>query len=93
LRFLLCAPQQKISGGKLLAVRTHYSYGHVPVRAVQEVSHRMFAERVADFLIVNVPSLPRYESPGANERLRCHGLLLQVQTLPFLPRPAIEGPY
>src|SRR5919106_4554835 len=70
-RFLLHAPSEKISCGKLRAVRAHDSYEHVPVRVVHDVSLGILAERVAD-LTINAPVFPRYESPGANERIRCH---------------------
>ena len=72
LRFLLCAPPEKISGGKLHAVRTRDSYEHVSILVVHDVSHGILTERVADLLTIDAPGFPRYELPCANERIRCH---------------------
>src|SRR5215203_3917470 len=89
-RFLLCGPAEKILGGDLQAVRTHDSYEHVSVLVVHDVSHSILTERVADLTIDEAPVFPRYESPSANKRIRCHSLLLQRQYLRFLQSPAID---
>jgi hypothetical protein len=71
-RFFLWRPAQKISAGELQAVRTHDSYEHVSVRVVHDVPGGILTERVADLTVFDAPVFPRYESPGANERIRCH---------------------
>src|ERR671933_1566519 len=89
LRFLLCASPEKVSGGKLHAVRTRDSHEHVSILVVYDVSHSILTEWVAD-LTIDAPGFPGYESPSTNERIRCHRLFLQGQCLRFLPCPAIE---
>ena len=70
-RFLLHAPAEKISGGELRALRAHDSYEHVSIGVVDDVSHSILTEGVAD-VAVGVPVFPGYEPPCANERIRCH---------------------
>src|SRR3712207_3385041 len=74
LRFFLWRPAQKISAGELRAVRTHDSYGHVSVLVVHDVSRSILTERVANLTVFDAPVFPGYESPGADERIRCHRL-------------------
>jgi hypothetical protein len=45
-RFLLYAPAEQISGGKLRAVSTHDSYEHVPIAVVDDVSDSILTERM-----------------------------------------------
>ena len=90
LRFFLWRPAEKIVDAKLQAVRTHDCYEYVSVLVVHDVSCSILTERVADLTIDEAPVFPRYESPRANERIRCHSLLLQRQYLRFLQSPAID---
>src|SRR5215208_5677999 len=85
LHFLLCTTPEKVSGGELLAVRARDSYEHVSVLVIHDVSRSILTERVADLLTIDAPVFPRYESPGANESIRYHGLFLQAECLWFLP--------
>src|ERR671932_275743 len=74
LRFLLCGPAEKILGGEPQTVRSHDSYEHVSVLVVDDVSHSIPTDGVADLIIANTPVLPGYESPGTDERIGCHWL-------------------
>jgi hypothetical protein len=68
LRFFLWRSAEKISGGKLQAVRTHDSYEHVAILIIGDVSHSILTERVAD-LTIDAPVFPGYELPCADERI------------------------
>jgi hypothetical protein len=59
LRFLLFGCAEKVSGGKLRAVRTHNGYEHVSILVVHDVPGGILAERVADLTIEEAPVLPR----------------------------------
>src|ERR671921_1455583 len=83
--FLLCTTPEKVSDGELLAVRTRDSYEHVSVLVIHDVAHSILTERVADLLTIDAPVFPRYESPGANERISCHGLFLKGNSFSFCP--------
>jgi hypothetical protein len=76
LRFLLFGCAQEIVGGELGALRTHDGYEHVSVVVVHYVAGGILTERVADLAVGDTPVLPGYESPCANERIRCHHLSL-----------------
>jgi hypothetical protein len=89
-RLLFCTRPEKISSSELLAVMTHHGYEHVSVLAVRDVPNSILTERVGDPAI-EAPVLPGYESPCANERVRRHRLLPQVQSVRFMSLPAIEG--
>ena len=86
--FLLYAPAEKISSGKRCTVRAHDSYEHVSILVVDDVSHSILTERVAD-LTIEAPVFLGYESPCADEWIACHRLSLQVQRLQFLQCPTI----
>jgi hypothetical protein len=72
LGLFLFGPAQKIVGGKPQSVRTHDGYEHVSVLVVYDVPGGILTEWVADLTIDETPVFPGYESPCANERIRCH---------------------
>ena len=85
LRFLLCGPAEKILGGEPQTVRSHDSYEHVSVLVVDDVSHSISTDGIADLIIANTPVLPGYEPPGTNERTRSHclfSLSLRMRSAP-----------
>jgi hypothetical protein len=85
LRFLLWAPAEKISAGKRHAVRAHDGYGHVSILVVDDVSHSILTERVANPTL-EASVLPGYESPCANERIGYHH-----KALSLVPSRQIQG--
>jgi hypothetical protein len=65
---LLGSSAEKVSSRERGAPRSHNRNEHVSVLVVGDVARGVLAERVAD-LTVEGPVLPRYESPGPNERV------------------------
>jgi hypothetical protein len=45
---------------------------HVTILVVHDVAGGILTEWVGDLTIFDASDFPRQESPGANERIRCH---------------------